>query len=63
MSDVIDVIYRLREAQAVLDRLDKFADDAQDVAELAAASDLFPTHSALLPERAGLVHAEKPEAS
>lgn len=67
--DVIDVLYRLRnmasieadrlrayiaEAQAVLDKLDVFADDAQDVAQLSAASDLFPSYSALVPERAGL---------
>lgn len=69
MSDIIDVMYRLRnmtgiaadelraaikEAQAVLDKLERFADDAEDGAELLAASDLHPRHHALVPERAGL---------
>jgi len=70
MSDVIDFVYRLRnmasisaddlrgaikEAQAVLDRLDKFADDAEDGAQLIAASDLAPTWTAIAPERAGMI--------
>ena len=69
MSDVIDVIYRLRnmagiaadklraeisEAQQVLDKLDAFAHDAEDIGQLAAASDIAPRWSALIPERAGL---------
>lgn len=73
MSDVIDVLYRLRgmaglaaddlrsaigEAQAVLDKLDRFADDAEDGAQLMAASDLAPNSSALIPERSGLTRKE-----
>ncbi|MDQ0756098.1 hypothetical protein [Arthrobacter sp. B3I4] len=73
MSDLIDVLYRLRdmagkeadklqasinEAQAVADRLHSFALNAEDVAQLAAASDLFPNASALVPERSGLVRKE-----
>ncbi|MFS0715504.1 hypothetical protein ABC337_04840 [Arthrobacter sp. 1P04PC] len=69
MSDFLDVIYRLRdmagkeadklqasinEAQAIADKLNAFAHDAEDVAELAAASDLFPEAHALVPERSGL---------
>lgn len=42
-------------AQGILEKLDRFADDAEDVAELAAASNLFPTHHASIPARAGLV--------
>ena len=72
-SDVIDVIYRLRDmagqaevelrlairdAQKVLDRLEKFANDAEDGAQLIAASDLHPTCSALIPERSGLVRKD-----
>jgi len=73
MSDVIDVMYRLRnmagaaaddlrtaiaEAQAVLDKLDRFADDAEDGAQLMAASDLAPNSHALIPERSGLARKE-----
>jgi hypothetical protein len=65
----VDVLYRLRDmageaadmlraqivdAQKVLARLDAFADDAEDTAQLAAASDLFPNSYALIPERSGL---------
>lgn len=72
MSDMIDVIYRLRNmaadtaaelrphvraAQAVLDRLDDFADEAEKIAELAAASRLYPTHSANIPAESGLMYA------
>lgn len=68
-ADALDVIYRLRnmageaadtlraaisDAQAVLDRLDQFANDFEDTAQLAAASQLFPTHTANVPERSGL---------
>lgn len=73
MADVLDVMYRLRdmagiaadelrtaisEAQAVLDKLDKFSHDAEDTAQLAAASDIFPDSVASIPKRAGLVHGE-----
>ena len=59
MADIIDVIYRLRnmaaepietlraaiaEAQAVLDKLDSFASDAEHAAEVASSSDRFPTY-------------------
>jgi hypothetical protein len=69
MADVLDVIYRLgsmagkaadelrvqiSDAQKILDELDAFANNADDVSNLAAASDLFPTYSALIPERSGL---------
>lgn len=69
MSDVIEVIYRLRnmagleadklraqiaEAQQALDKLDTFANDAEDIAQLAAASDIAPNYQALIPDRAGL---------
>jgi hypothetical protein len=69
MSDITDVLYRLRdmaglaaddlrsaigEAQAVLDKLDQFANDAEDSAQLIAASDIEPHASALIPERSGL---------
>lgn len=74
MSDITDVLYRLRdmagvaaddlraaitEAQQVLDKLDSFADDAQDGAQLIAASDLIPTAEALIPLRAGLARINK----
>lgn len=70
---MIDVIYRLRDmagkaaaelrphveaAQAVLDRLDKFAHEAEEIAELSAASDLFPSYSASIPEGSGLVRSK-----
>ena len=76
MSDVLDMIYRLRDmagkeaarlsaevakAQAVLDRLEAFANDAEATAELAAASDLFPNARANIPARSGLVHTVSPE--
>lgn len=78
MSDVIDVFYRLRDmvssaantlreqiadAQKVLDRLDAFADQAQDSAELIAASDLAPGWVANIPERSGLMRREERGAS
>jgi hypothetical protein len=74
MSDVIEVLYRLRnmagiaadklraeiaEAQQVLDKLDTFAQDAEDIAQLSAASDIAPGWSALIPERSGLAHEMK----
>lgn len=74
MSDIIDVMYRLRDmagiaadelreaikdAQAVLDKLDFFASDAEDGAQLMAASDLHPNSHANIPERSGL--QKKPE--
>ena len=70
MSDIIDVLHRLTfmahepaqnlrvaiaEAQAVLDKLDKFADEAQNAGQLMAASDLKPNYTALVPDGAGLV--------
>lgn len=73
MSDLLDVLYRLRnmagvaagelrtevaKAQAVLDRLEAFAHDAEDTAQLAAASDMFPSSCALIPERSGLARKE-----
>lgn len=73
MSDVIDVLYRLRnmagmeadklrasiaEAQQVLDKLEAFANDAEDIGQLAAASDIAPGWNALVPERAGLARKE-----
>ena len=75
MTDVIDVLHRLAhmahepaqnlraaiaEAQAVLDKLDAFADDAEDGAQLIAASDIMPNASANIPERSGLTRQEKP---
>ena len=74
MADVVDVLHRLTnmahepaqklraaiaEAQAVLDKLDAFADDAEDSAQLIAASDLMPTSSANIPDRAGLTRMEE----
>jgi hypothetical protein len=70
MSDVLDLIDRLARmshdaaeklraevatAQAVLDRLDAFTKGAEDTMQLAAASDLFPNWSALIPDGAGLI--------
>jgi len=69
-ADIIDVLHRLTfmahepaqtlraaisEAQTVLDKLDKFADEAQNAAQLMAASDLKPNYTALVPDGAGLV--------
>jgi hypothetical protein len=69
MADIIDVLHRLTfmahepaqklrsaiaEAQTVLDKLDAFAQDAEDGYCLIAASDIMPTHNALIPERSGL---------
>ena len=74
MSDVIEVLYRLRnmagieadklrgsitEAQKVLDKLDAFANDAEDIGQLAAASDIAPGWSALVPGRAGLTRSNE----
>jgi hypothetical protein len=74
MADVLEVVYRLRDmagiaaerlraeiaaAQAVLDKLDAFADDAEDTAQLAAASRLFPTYHATAPERSGMTLTPK----
>lgn len=73
MNDITDVLYRLRdmaglaaddlrsaisEAQTVLDKLDQFANDAEDSAQLVAASDLYPNSSALIPERSGLIRKD-----
>ncbi|WMI32999.1 hypothetical protein SEA_PEGGYLEG03_58 [Arthrobacter phage PeggyLeg03] len=69
MSDIIDVLYRLRdmagvaaddlreaikEAQAVLDKLDCFANDAEDGGQLIAASDIAGDACANVPARSGL---------
>jgi hypothetical protein len=74
MSDILDVIDRLARmsydaadrlrtqiatAQAVLDRLDAFTKGAEEVGQLAAASDLFPTWSANIPDAAGLVRTDE----
>ena len=71
MADVVDILHRLAgmshepaqklreaitEAQAVLDKLDAFTDDAQDAGQLVAASDIMPRYSALIPARSGLIH-------
>lgn len=45
----------LAEAEAVYARLERIADDAEDAAQLVAASDIEPTSSALVPERSGLI--------
>ena len=73
MTDVTDVLYRLRdmagaaaddlrsaigEARAVLDKLDRFANDAEDSAQLIAASDIEPHASARIPERSGLTRKD-----
>ena len=70
MADVTDVLYRLRdmantaaitlreqiaEAQTVLDKLDKFAQDAEDAVVLFCSSDLQPDSSANIPEGSGFV--------
>lgn len=70
MSDVIDVLYRLRDmagkererlqaavdsAQAVIDKLDKFALDAEESCELLAVSDLNPLWHSSIPDRSGLM--------
>ena len=69
MTDIIDVLHRLTgmaakpaqdlraaiaEAQAVLDKLEAFASDAEDGYILIAASDIMPRHNAIIPERSGL---------
>jgi hypothetical protein len=74
MSDILDVIDRLARmpydaaarlraeiatAQAILDRLDAFTKGAEDVGQLGAASDLFPTWSARIPEGAGLIRTDE----
>lgn len=76
MTDVIDVLYRLRnlagsqadelraqiiQAQTLLDKLDAFSRDAEDTAQLAAASAIFPAHQALPPTRAGLTYDQGPK--
>lgn len=73
MADIVDVLHRLtfmahepaqklraaiEEAQAVLDKLDAFANDAEDGYCLIAASDIMPTHNSLIPERSGLTRKE-----
>jgi len=73
MADIVDVLHRLTfmahepaeklraaiaEAQAVLDKLDAFAQDAEDGYCLIAASDIMPGHNALIPERSGLARKE-----
>lgn len=69
MSDLIEVLYRLRDmagmaadklrvevqaGQAVLDKLDTFTKDCEEGAELLASSDLHPGMHANIPERSGL---------
>jgi hypothetical protein len=73
MSDLIEVLYRLRDmagmaadklrvevqaGQAVLDKLDQFANECEEGAELLAASDLHPGMHANIPERSGLQRIE-----
>lgn len=68
MADVLDVLHRMTylagdaadvlrtqiaEAQKVVDKLDAFASDAENTAQLAASSDLFPNYSALAPDGTG----------
>jgi hypothetical protein len=50
----------ITEAQAVLDKLEQFATDAEDIAQLAAASDICPRSIANIPERSGLERKEVP---
>lgn len=47
----------IREAQAVVDRLDAIADGAERAAELVGASDLEPNTHANIPPQSGLVRA------
>jgi hypothetical protein len=76
MSDVIEMLYRLRnmagiaadklrvqveEGQAVLERLDTFAKECEEGAELLAASDLHPGMHANVPKGSGLIRI-KPKA-
>lgn len=76
MADIVDVLYRLRnmaadpiaelraaiaDAQAVLDKLDAFADDAEHAAELTASSDRFPTYMPRTPPSdSGLIRPVTP---
>lgn len=70
MADIIDVLHRMThmagatadtlrsaisDAQAVLDKLDSFAADAEDGGQLIAASGIGEGYSAFIPERARLV--------
>ncbi len=74
MPDIIDAIYGLRdvagaaleplrsaiaEAQQVLDKLEAFADDAENAAELVASSDRHASHHASTPADSGLVPARE----
>lgn len=69
--NITDVMYGMRDmaghaadklrieienAQKILDELDQFANDAEDGAQLIAASDLEPGASALIPDRANMRH-------
>lgn len=73
MTDISDILYGIRNtageaadelreaitvAQEVLDRLDRITDDAEDGAQLIAASDIEPNAIASVPERSGLVRKE-----
>ena len=75
MADVIDILNRLggmahepaqklraaiAEAQAVLDKLDAFVDDAEDAEALVAASDIMPSYIASIPDRSGLTRKQEP---
>lgn len=46
-------------AQELLETLEKIADDCEDAAQLVAASDIEPSTSADVPERAGLVRRDQ----
>lgn len=53
----------IRDANIVLEALDKFADDSEHVAQLGASSTRFPTWRADPPADAGLVPADVPAGS
>lgn len=49
----------IHEAQSFYNKLEKFADDGQNIAELAASSDRFPNYSNTPPTDSGLTRIEK----
>ncbi|WP_024817081.1 hypothetical protein [Arthrobacter sp. 31Y] len=73
MSDVIEMLYRLRDmagraadklrveveaGQEVLARLDQFSKECEDGAQLLASSDLHPGWNANVPDASGLIRSK-----
>ena len=59
VARMIEELTLVATAAQLLEKLEKIADDCEDAAQLVAASDIEPSSSADVPERAGLVRRDQ----